>query len=133
MYIPPQEFRRLRYLSYGGYFGRPLLNVILPHLPVLDVLELVDLHLIEELGWLAEIPMLRVFILSNSSYRDRGSVLSLEEREAYFPQLFESCTNLQHIDINTEGRAYQRWFRDGSAPSDIPDVDDVLLPEWHIS
>jgi hypothetical protein len=46
-YSPPQEFHHLRYFSYGGYLGRPLINVVAPHLPVLEVFELVGLHLIE--------------------------------------------------------------------------------------
>ena len=47
IYTPPQEFHHLRYLSFGGFFGRPLLSVIVPHLPVLEVLELVGLHFAE--------------------------------------------------------------------------------------
>jgi hypothetical protein len=47
LYTPPQEFHHLRYLSFGGYFGRPLLNVVLFHLPVLEVLELGGLHIVE--------------------------------------------------------------------------------------
>ena len=58
-----------------------------------------------------------------------GHLLSLEEREVYFPQVFALCESLQHIDINIEAQTYQRWFRDGS-PSDIFDVDEVLLPDW---
>jgi len=47
IYTPPQEFRHLRYFSFGGFCGRPLLSVVLCHLPVLEVLELVGLHFIE--------------------------------------------------------------------------------------
>ena len=46
-YSPPQEFHLLRYFSYGGYLGRPLIDVVTPHLPVLEVFELVGLYLIE--------------------------------------------------------------------------------------
>jgi len=47
MYTPPQEFHHLRYFSYGGYFGRPLLSVVTPHLPALEVLELIGLYCVE--------------------------------------------------------------------------------------
>ena len=47
IYIPPQEFHHLRYFSFGGFCGRPLLSVVLCHLPVLEVLELVGLHFVE--------------------------------------------------------------------------------------
>jgi len=47
IYTPPQEFDHLRYLSFGGYNGRPLLSVVYRYLPVLEVLELVGLYVIE--------------------------------------------------------------------------------------
>jgi len=77
--------------------------------------------------------MLRVFILSNTPPYSGEALLSLEEREEFFPHIFELCNNLQYIDINTEARQYQRWLRDGSPPSDISDNDEVLIPEWNIS
>lgn len=77
--------------------------------------------------------MLRVLILSKSSPRSCGNLLSLEERFTYFPQVFELCKNLQRIDIDTGEQRYQRWLRDGSLPSYISDFDEVLLPEWNIS
>jgi hypothetical protein len=82
---------------------------------------------------LSEIPKLRVFVLSNPSPDDQQSVLSLEEREAYFPQIFTMCKVLQHIDINIRPETYQRWFRDGSPTGLLFGVDEVLLPSWNIS
>ena len=152
IYTPPQEFDYLRYLSLGGFGGRPLLSVVCRCVPVLEVLELVGLYAVEvcliaffvvicaahrlcaqELGWLQEIPMLRIFILSNPY--SCTPPLSLEERKEYFPQIFELCNNLQYIDIDikTEERHYQRWLRDGSPPSEISDDNEVLIPEWNIS
>lgn len=150
IYTPPQEFHHLRYFSYGGYSGRPLLSVVTPHLPALEVLELIGLYCIEvcsnsryycashkrhgqELGMLSEIPRLRVFILSNALPNNRQSMLSLEERKAYFPQIFTMCKTLQHIDINIRTQKYQRWFRDGSPNGLLFDVDEVLLSSWNIS
>jgi hypothetical protein len=118
---------------------------------VLEVFELVGLHLIEvclkfsllfvplinhtprKLGWISEIPMLRVFILSSPSPCDWESLLPLEEYETDFSSLFELCKNLQRIDINIEERIYQRWLRDGSPPSYISNFYEVLLPDWDIS
>ncbi|KIM47279.1 hypothetical protein M413DRAFT_271990 [Hebeloma cylindrosporum] len=133
VYIPPQEFHHLRYFSYGGYAGRPLLRTLLPHLPRLEVLELIGLQCVEELVMLSEIPMLRVFILSNRSRTGWRALLSLREREAYFPQVFTACDILQHIDINIEALKYQRWFRDGSPNRPVFEVNEVLLPSWNIS
>ena len=106
---------------------------------MLEVFELVGLHLLEvclkfsllfvplinhaqEIGWISEIPMLRVFILPDPPPRDQwGRLLSLEECETEFPPLFGLCKNFQRIDINIEERIYQRWLRDGSPPSYISD------------
>jgi len=82
---------------------------------------------------LSEIPGLGVLILSTPSYCDWRMLLH-EERE-YFPQIFATCKCLQYIDISIDpvARTYQRWFRDGSAPRDIVELDEVLLPCWNIS
>ena len=84
---------------------------------------------------LSEIPRLRVFIFSTPSHRDWGVLSPPESYEEYIPQIFANCKILQHIDISTgtEARTYKRWFRDGSPPRDIVEVDEVLLSCLNIS
>jgi hypothetical protein len=47
IYTPPQEFHHLRYLSFGGYLGRPSLSAVTEDLPALEVLELIGLYCVE--------------------------------------------------------------------------------------
>ena len=95
---------------------------------------------IQELQLISEIPTLRILILTNQPSRGLRIFKSQQSCEEYFPQLFASCSALQHIhvgiNIDSPVPLYDRWSRGLSwaqCRNDIIEVKEVLLPEWNIS
>ncbi|KAF9473497.1 hypothetical protein BDN70DRAFT_997605 [Pholiota conissans] len=108
----------IRTLSFGAFFDRPNLCVIVNHLTQLEQLELVGL-LENELFLLEQIPSLRELVVSfnwGSSFIPIPA--DAQYRQHLVGGIFASCPNLRYVEIACERGAdnsevwYERWSRD---------------------
>ncbi|KAF8968493.1 hypothetical protein BDZ97DRAFT_353223 [Flammula alnicola] len=108
------QLNRLRFLSFGGYFERPKLDLIVDHLQALEVLELLGSDA-TELQFLERIPNLLILILSPLLNQKNGPAPSKITAEL-IKEIFQACQCLQYIDVADDAKYYRRWVSFSSEP-----------------
>ncbi|KAF8873532.1 hypothetical protein CPB84DRAFT_1798281 [Gymnopilus junonius] len=116
-----EELGALRTLSFGGYFSRPRLELIVGFLSGLEVLEMVGLFP-GELPLLKSLPSLRELVFS-LRWGVAQFPIPLKGRKQELIRLFAECSMLACVDIvhewvqvDLDTILYQRWEREGGEP-----------------
>ncbi|KAF9524759.1 hypothetical protein CPB83DRAFT_594143 [Crepidotus variabilis] len=120
------EFGNLRTLSYGAYFRRPPLSLIVDYLISLERLELVGLYFDElnlDLDDVMKIINLRELVIS-FSHSSRRLPVPVDGRAEMVKKMFDKLLLLETVDVACEWVmidewVYQRWERGCDMPTMI--------------